>query len=72
MDKDVWRHIMCAVRSADRRIQRVGRRPRYSDQRILKIYLWTAWHDRPLCWGCDRLHYNSLFRPRQLPSVSQF
>lgn len=72
MDKDVWRQIVCAVRSADRRVQRVGRRPRYSDQRILKIYLWTVWHDQPLCWACDRLHYSSLFRPKQLPSVSQF
>jgi hypothetical protein len=36
------------------------------------MYLWSVWHDRPLCWACDRTHYGSLFRPRLLPSVSQF
>jgi hypothetical protein len=36
------------------------------------MYLWCVWHDRPLCWACDRAHYNRMFRPRQLPSVSQF
>lgn len=36
------------------------------------MYFWCVWHDRPLCWGCDRSHYTTLFRPRRLPSVSQF
>jgi len=36
------------------------------------MYLWSVWHDRPLCWACNRAHYNRMFRPRQLPSVSQF
>jgi hypothetical protein len=25
-----------------------------------------------MSWACDRLHYGSLFRPRHLPSISQF
>jgi hypothetical protein len=36
------------------------------------MYIWSAWHDRPMCWACDRIHYNTLYRPKQLPSVSQF
>ncbi len=36
------------------------------------MYIWAVWHDRPLCWACEREHYHTLFRPRQLPSVSQF
>jgi IS5 family transposase len=36
------------------------------------MYLWSVWHDRPLCWACDRGHYSTLYRPRQLPSISQF
>jgi len=31
-----------------------------------------VWHDRTLSWACDRCHYGRLFRPRALPSVSQF
>jgi hypothetical protein len=44
----------------------------FSDVLIVGMYLWSVWHDRPLCWACDRRHYGSLFRPRGLPSVSQF
>lgn len=72
MDRQVWKVLVCSVRSADRRVARVGRRPRFSDQQILKMYLWSVMHDRPLCWACHRAHYNGSFRPRQLPSVSQF
>lgn len=72
MDMEVWHLLAAAVKSADRKVARVGRRPTYSDALIVKIYLWSVWHDRPLCWACDRAHYSRLFRPRQLPSISQF
>ncbi len=72
MDKEVWRVLDAAVRSADRRVLRSGRRPCYTDQRIVKMFLWCVWHDRPLCWACDRSNYNTMFRPSQLPSISQF
>jgi hypothetical protein len=36
------------------------------------MYIWSVWHDRPLCWACQRGNYGGLFRPRMLPSVSQF
>jgi hypothetical protein len=72
MDRQIWKVLVCAVRSADRRAARSGRRPCFSDQQILKMYFWSVIHDRPLCWACDRSHYNGSFRPRQLPSISQF
>lgn len=72
MDTEVWRALIAAVKSAERRIPRRGRRPTYTDALIVKLYLWSVWHDRPLCWACDRNHYNRMFRPRQRPSVSQF
>lgn len=72
MDTKVWRVLTAGVRSADRRVPRQGRRPQYTDALIVKMYLWSVWHDRPLCWACDRGHYNTMFRPPQLPSVSQF
>lgn len=36
------------------------------------MFVWTVWHDRPQCWACQRSNYNGLFRPRRLPSVSEF
>jgi len=72
MDTEVWRVLTAAVRSADRRVPRQGRQCTYTDALIVRMHLWSVWHDRPLCWACDRGHYNTIFRPRQLPSVSQF
>jgi IS5 family transposase len=72
MDREIWNRICAAVRSADRRVGRTGRRPTFSDQQIVKMLIWVGAHDRPLCWGCDRRHYNRLYRPTRLPSISQF
>lgn len=72
MDRATWHQVRHAVISASRAVPRRGRRTLYSDALIVKLYLWTAWHDRPRSWAYDRLHYNSLFRPGRLPSYSQF
>ena len=72
MNRHIWRTMVSAVRSADRRVPRTGRSPVFTDQQVVKMYLWSVWHDRPLLWACDRAHYNGWYRPRQLPSVSQF
>lgn len=72
MDKNVWRVIRDAIRSADRSIPRAGRTPTYSDRLIVKMYFWVVEHDRPLLWACDPANYNTLMRPAVLPSVSQF
>jgi hypothetical protein len=44
----------------------------YPNRLIVAMYFWCVWQDRPLCWGCQRSSYHGLFRPRKLPSVSQF
>ena len=72
MDSQVWRVVYQLIRDVHRRMPRYGRRPVYSDALIVAMYLWSVAHDRPLCWACDRRNYSSCFRPRRLPSVSQF
>jgi hypothetical protein len=72
MDSQVWRTVYRMIVSANRRIPGVGRTPKYSDTLIVAMYCWAVWHDRPLCWASERSHYNTLFRPRSLPSNSQF
>ena len=72
MEHETWKRLCCAVRSADRRVPRTGRRKRFSDQRIVKMYLWAVQCDRPMSWACDRRHYTRWMRPKQLPSISQF
>lgn len=72
MDSHVWRTIYQMIVAVDRSIPRCGRKPSYKDALIVGMYVWSVGHDRPLCWACSREHYSSCFRPRELPSVSQF
>ena len=72
MDREIWQWICRAVHCADRRIPRLGRKPEYSDQLIVKMFFWACFFHMPRCWACDRNSYTSLARPRRLPSVSQF
>lgn len=74
MDRELWTLVFATVKRAAREVGWNGgrRRPRYPNWLVVAMYLWAVWHDRPLCWACDRGHYTGLFRPRALPSVSQF
>lgn len=73
LDRDTWQIVITSVRRAARVVKDPGRRPLYPNWLIVAMFLWAAWHDRCLSWACGRLHYNTLFRPRQkLPSISQF
>ena len=72
MSSHVWKLVYQNLRRVDRRIPKQGRSCRYDDTLIVGMFLWATFHDRPLCWAADRSNYSSLFRPRKLPSRSQF
>lgn len=72
MDREIWSAVLVAIKRAARRVEPTVRSPLFADWLIVAMYFWTCWHDRPQCWACDREHYGRLFRPRKLPSVSQF
>jgi hypothetical protein len=72
LERQQWRTVLSAVKRASRRLPKPKRRPKFPDGLIVAMYLWATWHDRCLSWACDRTHYGRLFRPRKLPSVSQF
>jgi Transposase DDE domain len=66
-----WRIVYQAIGRATRTV-RPDRRQTYSDRLIVAMYFWAVLHDRAMRWACDRINYHGLFRPRHLPSVSQF
>ena len=74
MDRELWNAILDAVKHAAREVGWGGgrRRPVYANWLIVAMYIWSVWHDRPLVWACRRGSYGGLFRPRRLPSISQF
>lgn len=72
MSSPEWKVLYSTIQAVDESTPRAGRRTVYSDVLIVAMYFWTVWHDRPLCWAAQREHYGSVFRPRRLPSRSQF
>lgn len=72
MDREIWCQVLDAIRRAARLVKPSVRCPLFGDWLIAAMYFWTCGHDRPQCWACYREHYGRLFRPRKLPSVSQF
>lgn len=71
MDQSQWRIVYRSIDNATRRFKPDPRQT-YSDRLIVAMYFWAVSHDRAMMWACDRSHYHGLFRPRRLPSVSQF
>jgi len=74
MDRELWTSVLIAIRRAATEVGWHGgrRRPVYANWLIVAMYVWSVWHDRPLSWACRRSSYGAMFRPRKLPSVSQF
>lgn len=72
MDPETWRSILADIKRAARRVKPTVRCPLFDDWLIVAMYFWTCGHDRPQCWACNRENYGRLFRPRKLPSISQF
>ncbi len=74
MDRELWTSVLTAIRRAAARVGWHGgrRKPVYANRLIVAMYVWSVWHDRPLSWACRRGSYGARFRPRKLPSVSQF
>lgn len=75
VEREQWRMVLRAVKRAARQVDKAWRpkRLRFADWQIVAMFLWAVAHDRPQSWACDARHYTtSVFRPRRLPSVSQF
>lgn len=71
MDRELWNTVLWTLKRVARKLPRIPRLV-YPDWLIVAMYLWAVAHDRCQSSACDQSHYGALFRPRKLPSVSQF
>jgi hypothetical protein len=71
MSSREWKLVYRTIKEAARRMSRPRRRPEYGDTLIVAVYLWAVMQDRPQGWACRRENYQSIFRPRALPSESR-
>jgi hypothetical protein len=72
MDDHGWRILYQTIRRVAKSLPPPPRQFEYNDALIVAMLFWTVAHDRPMSWACKRTHYYGPFRPRRLPSVSQF
>lgn len=72
MSSHEWKVVYRTIVRMNRTIPKTGRKCQYSDTLIVAMYFWSVAHDRPLCWAAARSNYHGPFRPRHLPSRSQF
>lgn len=71
MDQTIWKNTLALVKRHARGLPQLHR-ARFKDWLIAAMVLWHTAYDRPMCWACDKANYPRWFKPRQLPSISQF
>jgi len=66
MEHQLWRSIVAILKTLNK-----SRKPTafdFSDEDIVKVYLWSVIHDRPVLWACSHEHWPPWHRRKALPS----
>ena len=69
MDGELWYGCYRLIQQVQRRCPRTPR-VRYSDARIVEVFLWAVMHDRPVSWACRPRHWPPHRRREALPSAA--
>ena len=69
MERELWSQLARAIIDVAR-TRRTSPRFTHDTTLVVRVYLWAVLHDRPVCWACDRRHWDQRTRPRKLPSQS--
>jgi hypothetical protein len=69
MEHQLWKEILRVLRCINKPAK--SAREQYSDEEIVKVWLWAVLHDRPVSWACQRQNWPLHDRRRQLPSPSR-
>ncbi len=68
MEGELWIEVRRIVQAVGVDFQR--KRVRYTDAGIVEVYLWSVWHDRPVCWASEAANWPDGQRPARLPVPS--
>jgi hypothetical protein len=69
MEHQLWKEILRVLRHIDKPAKSASEQ--YSDEEIVRVWLWAVLHDRPVSWACLRQNWPLHDRRRQLPSSSR-
>jgi hypothetical protein len=67
MERELWSLLSAAVTDIAR-TRRSSARFTHDTQVVVRVYLWSVLHDRPVSWACQVGNWPSTVRPRALPS----
>ncbi|MCP4570345.1 MAG: transposase [FCB group bacterium] len=72
MDCELWKSITAQIRAVDRNYRRrkAARKFTHSVGKIVWVYLWSVFNDRPVYWACKAENYRGVRQPRSLPDQS--
>lgn len=72
MDCELWKSIVSQIVAVDRNYRRrkASRQFTHSVGKIVWVYLWSVFNDRPVYWACKPENYRGVRRLRSLPDQS--
>ncbi|MCG8450351.1 MAG: transposase [Pirellulales bacterium] len=68
MERELWMIVSRLITSLDRHFSK-GRKT-HSVGTIVRVYLWSVLHERPVCWACQQKNWRTVKAPVQLPDQS--
>jgi len=69
MDRELWNQLSQAMFDVARGFRRCPRQT-YDTHRIVRLYLWSVLHDRPVIWATNPRSWSYSTRPQALPDQS--
>lgn len=66
MEHQLWKEILAVLAQIDK--PRRDPKVKFTDEEIVKTWLWAVSHDRPVAWACEPTNWPIHERRRRLPS----
>ena len=72
MDCELWKSIVFQIKAVDRNYRRrkASRKFTHSVGKIVWVYLWSVFNDRPVYWACKLENYRGVQHPKSIPDQS--
>ena len=69
MERELWKILSRQITAVDRQFPKD--RYTHSVGRVVRVYLWSVLHDRPIDWACRRENWPGVRPPNALPHQSR-
>jgi len=72
MDCELWKSIVAQIKAVDKNYRRrkASQKFTHSVGKIVWVYLWSVFNDKPVYWACKPQNYRGVRQPKSLPDQS--